>query len=512
MTVPLSTNLITTITFHPEESSTPLTILNIYNPPNTDNALALLDDWLSVLLALLAQMIVAGDFNKHHPLWSGVECPQWCRGSGADRLTHIISQFGLMLASPCGVPTYRSDAHGTWSTLDLVLCTTDIEDCILECCMAHADRLPGADHLPVHTVLETSPWRSAPVERCSFEKVDWPAFVRTLTQHLQDAGVSADVHIEMAEELDNFVGLMTQAIQAAIERHAPKRRPSPFAKRWWMAELLKLRHKYAKCSRVEFTARGTESWPHTKQECAAACNAYNSMLRRAKATHWKDWLEGITEQDIWKAARFAQNPLSNGSRTCIPTLYTKSASNKTVATHETPRQKAAVLKETFFPPKLHHLPPYPGDSDPPPSPLPISTLPLSTVHRCIKRLHPFKAPGPDSIPNIVLKCASEVLAPLLHTCLRATLLLRYYPKAWRTWTTIVLRKPGMADYTVAKAYRPVALYNTMGKTVSAVMTDVLVYLTVRHNLLLAKCFGGLPGHTMTESLLYLVNNIKNVWR
>ena len=207
-----------------------------------------------------------------------------------------------------------------------------------------------------------------------------------------------------------------------------------------------------------------------------------------------------------------QNPLSDGSQMCIPTLYTKSASNETVTTHKTPRQKVAVLKETFFPPKPHHLPPYPGDSDLPPAPLPFSTPLLSAVHRCIRKLCPFKAPGPDGIPNIVLKCASEVLAPLLHTCLRTTLFLWYYPKAWQTWTTIVLRKPGKADYTVAKAYRPVALYNTMGKTVSAVMTDMLVYLTVRHNLLLAKCFGGLPGRTTTDSLLYLVNNIKNVWR
>ena len=256
-----------------------------------------------------------------------------------DRLTYIISRFRLTLASPRGVPTYRSDAHGTWSTLDLVLCTTDIEDHNLECCVVHTDWLLGTNHLPVHTMLETSPWQSAPIERCSFKKVDWPAFVRTLMQHLQDAGVSANVHIEAAEELDNFVGSVTQAFQAAIERHAPKRWLSPFAKWWWMAELSKLRCKYTKCSCAEFSTCGTESWSCTKQECAAACNAYNSMLRQAKATHWKDWLEGITEQDIWKPAQFAQNPLSDGSRTCIPTLYTKSTSNETVATHETPWQK-----------------------------------------------------------------------------------------------------------------------------------------------------------------------------
>ena len=58
----------------------------------------------------------------------------------------------------------------------------------------------------------------------------------------------------------------------------------------------------------------------------------------------------------------------------------------------------------------------------------------------------------------------------------------------------------------------IALYNTMGKLVSAVMTDVLTYLTEHHHLLPNKCFGGLPGRTTMDSLLYLINNIKNAWR
>jgi len=52
----------------------------------------------------------------------------------------------------------------------------------------------------------------------------------------------------------------------------------------------------------------------------------------------------------------------------------------------------------------------------------------------------------------------------------------------------------------------------MGKVISTVITDVLVYLTIRHSLLPPKCFRGLPGHTMTDLLLYLVHNIKNAWR
>src|SRR5882724_10220699 len=57
-----------------------------------------------------------------------------------------------------------------------------------------------------------------------------------------------------------------------------------------------------------------------------------------------------------------------------------------------------------------------------------------------------------------------------------------------------------------------SLYNTLGKIISATMTNVLVYITMHHNLLLPKCFGRLLGHTTTNLLLYLTHDIKNVWR
>jgi len=104
-----------------------------------------------------------------------------------------------------------------------------------------------------------------------------------------------------------------------------------------------------------------------------------------------------------------KNPLTDGSKTCIPTLYTKSDTNEVTATHNTVEQKAALLLCTFFPPRPNHLPPYPGDSDPLPTPLPFSMPPLSALQRCIKQLRPHKAPGPDGIPNIVLKRASAIL-------------------------------------------------------------------------------------------------------
>ncbi|RPD60881.1 hypothetical protein L227DRAFT_485469, partial [Lentinus tigrinus ALCF2SS1-6] len=80
-----------------------------------------------------------------------------------------------------------------------------------------------------------------------------------------------------------------------------------------------------------------------------------------------------------------------------------------------------------------------------------------------KALRSFKAPGPDAIPNEVYKHCADTLTPVLGPLFRATFSLNYYPDRWRISDTVVLQKPGKSDYTVAKAWRPIALLNCMSK-------------------------------------------------
>jgi Reverse transcriptase (RNA-dependent DNA polymerase) len=146
-----------------------------------------------------------------------------------------------------------------------------------------------------------------------------------------------------------------------------------------------------------------------------------------------------------------------------------------------------------------------------PPPLKFTAPAPHQISRRISKTKPFKAPGEDGIPNVVLKECSAILTLFLHTGLNAILSIGYFPRRWRTWKTIVLRKPGRPDYMIAEAYRPIAIYNTMGKVLSGVMTDITVYLTVRHNLLPPRHFGGLPNRTTVDSLLYLTHRVKEAW-
>ena len=120
------------VSFHPDGDTMPITLLNIYNSPNSNLALDAVSTWINNLPTLPQWMIWVGDFNKHHPMWASTEHPQCCAGNGAAALIHAVLQFGLSLCSPTGTPMFRSDAHGMWSTLDLVFSTDDVEGLFLK--------------------------------------------------------------------------------------------------------------------------------------------------------------------------------------------------------------------------------------------------------------------------------------------------------------------------------------------------------------------------------------------
>ena len=77
---------------------------------------------------------------------------------------------------------------------------------------------------------------------------------------------------------------------------------------------------------------------------------------------------------------------------------------------------------------------------------------------------------------------------------------------------MVLRKPGKSDYTVAKAYQPVALLNCMSKILSRCVADVLVYEAEQHSLLADFQFGGRPGRQRSDSIHMVTKLIKDEWR
>lgn len=91
----------------------------------------------------------------------------------------------------------------------------------------------------------------------------------------------------------------------------------------------------------------------------------------------------------------------------------------------------------------------------------MDTITREQIKKHIARLKPFKAPGPDGIPNIVLIKCSDVLIDRLWHIYTVTVEKGWYYAQWKAFTTIVLCKPGKPRYDTPKAYRPIALLNML---------------------------------------------------
>ncbi|KAF8593491.1 hypothetical protein BDV93DRAFT_461097, partial [Ceratobasidium sp. AG-I] len=191
---------------------------------------------------------------------------------------------------------------------------------------------------------------------------------------------------------------------------------------------------------------------------------------------------------MWTASKYLGNEGTDGGRARVPTLvHTTQDGSPTTASNN--QAKSQILLEAFFPPPPPKLP----ARSQPPRHTPVPDLPeLSEedVRKAILAMKPHKAPGPDGLPACVYREGIEALTPILLPVFKSSIATGLYPAAWRHSRTAVLRKAGKPNYSVAKAYRPIALLNVMSKILSACVADRLNSLAERYHWIPDHHFGG----------------------
>ena len=215
------------------------------------------------------------------------------------------------------------------------------------------------------------------------------------------------------------------------------------------------------------------------------------------------------EPNIWDIHKVVSAAASDRAKACIPVLKYKQGEIEKMASSN--KEKAQIFAKSFFPPKPtdavipnNYIYPDPG--------YPLDTITRDQISHHICKLKPYKAPGPNSIPNIILiRCADLLLDRLLYIY-KAILECNLQYAPWKTFTTIVLQKPGKPRYNVPKAYCPIALLNTMWKVLMAIVADQLTYYSEKHDLLPDCHFRGRLGCTTMDALHLLTHWIKTEWR
>lgn len=175
-----------------------------------------------------------------------------------------------------------------------------------------------------------------------------------------------------------------------------------------------------------------------------------------------------------------------------------------------PSDKAELFKDTFFP-----TPPEANLEDirdaEYSSQIELPPITEKEIEDAIRAASPLKAPGPDGITNKALQAGMPQLTAHMLRIFNQSLKLSYCPAHFRGSLTAVLRKPGKDNYTKPKAYRPIALLNTLGKIMDAIIAQRLNYLVETHQLLPLTHIGGRKKRSTEHALHAVTRKIYEAW-
>jgi hypothetical protein len=110
------------------------------------------------------------------------------------------------------------------------------------------------------------------------------------------------------------------------------------------------------------------------------------LIRKTKAEHWAQWIEGIDESSIWQASRLMTLPATDAGRSRIPTLQVKDPVTKEIIREAADNEsKGKLFYETFFPPPNPATTTVPQDFQYPPPRWTFTNITDEQIHRAIKK-------------------------------------------------------------------------------------------------------------------------------
>jgi hypothetical protein len=131
----------------------------------------------------------------------------------------------------------------------------------------------------------------------------------------------------------------------------------------------------------------------------------------------------------------------------------------------------------------------------------------TTYDKCIKRLTKGKAPGPDNIPNDIIKTLPPQCHDLIFLFFQHCYKQREIPTQWKHSKTILLHKK--EDPTQLANYRPIALANTIYKLYTSTLTTLLTSYGEQHILLHFSQEGFRPQRNTSRQIQMIIASVED---
>jgi hypothetical protein len=130
----------------------------------------------------------------------------------------------------------------------------------------------------------------------------------------------------------------------------------------------------------------------------------------------------------------------------------------------------------------------------------------SEVQQAIRVLKVCKAPGPNGIPNRVLRHLPKPAITFLTKVFYAVLRRQHFPSAWKHYRVVSILKSGK-DPTLPSSYRPISLLDTVDKLFEKIPLARVLREVSERGLLRDEQFGFRHRYSTTLQLTRLVERV-----
>jgi hypothetical protein len=458
-------------------------VASAYNPPQK----RLLASDLNKIFNIGSSVVVAGDFNAKHPLWSCVNTDQ--QGTTLFKYIQLTDTILLHPDTYTHYPTNNSQP----STLDLVL----VKNCP-KISTPNALQTLSSDHLPIIFSIDGKP-EEIIKHSWDYGRANW----REFKSYINDQTILTSTTLTNKTEIDSSIIHLTESITRSKHLHIPKTQyiEHKLEITDFVANLIKSKNKLRKIWQ-------TSKNPALKTLINKLTYQIKIRIKEIKNEAWSKKLEKLSSVDgsLWKLAKAIRR-----TKNSIPPLDDAGIS----VTRDC--DKAELLSKSFqkhhtLTQHYNHIPTHnkvnrsikiitktPTNS----------TKNIKLVHPCeiqniIRNLKNKKAPGRDSIDNITIKQLPFKALVSLSKIFNACLLTGYFPEYWKTANVIPILKPDKSSKNPAN-YRPISLLCTLSKILEKIIYTRL--LKVVNKKLINEQFGFRTGHSTTQQLTRLTEHV-----
>lgn len=471
---PLNTQHIEALSIEIETNNSPLVISVAYNPKASIH----FKNDLQKLTSLNHQYMIFGDLNAHHPSWN-------CKSANTTGKTLFeLQQNGQFLIFNTADHTHYPHSGRTPSTIDLLLSNSSIQFNLA----THHDHFLS-DHAPIVCTTNTRICHSQQ-KIFNYEKANWMLYRYIINDKTKFLPIPTTV-TEIDTALEKFTELLhTTKISCIPVKPAKIYSPITDDTKNMIRIKNTVKRRWQRCAN-EDTRRQLKSELNGMQrtidsrvryELNASISKQISSFSKGSKSMWQltKRMRGKSDNNATKIKIEGQLTIDDNDRANV---VAKTFEKSHQITFNYKHENDAVVRSTVNSFQMFSY----LNCHPP-------QIKFDDVQKIIRSLKPFKAPGIDSIQNVLLKNLPNATISWLTNIFNICFKLSYWPKKFKIAKVIPILKAGKPP-TDATSYRPISLLSATGKLFERLVCARLIKFIEEKNLLPSFQFGFRRGHS-----------------